>query len=108
MNLANIYCSKSWFQILQTTDKSQTAVMALEAGKSTGEQPESHRDSQQVLILINGELSAQVGKERRELTEGDVVVIPPGIPHRFVNSGKKTAVTFSVYCPPEYSPDERG
>jgi mannose-6-phosphate isomerase-like protein (cupin superfamily) len=104
----NIHRASAWFEVLHTTDRSQTAVMALKPGASTGDRPEAHEDSQQVLLLIEGELSAELDEERQILTAGDVVVIQPKVRHKFTNIGKRSALTFNVYCPPEYSSDEKG
>ena len=108
MNVSNIYRASAWFEVLQTTDRSQTAVMMLKPNQSTGEQAESHKHSQQMLLLIEGELLAEIDGERGNLNAGEVVVIPPGVKHKFTNNGNAPAVTFNVYCPPEYPPYERG
>jgi mannose-6-phosphate isomerase-like protein (cupin superfamily) len=42
------------------------------------------------------------------LTKGDVLIIPAETPHRFNNPGKKKAVTFNVYSPPEYPAGMKG
>lgn len=105
---ANIYRAKQWFKVLQTSKHSQTAVMTLGAGQSTGKGPESHKSSEQVLLLIEGELSANIGGMRSRMKAGDVVVIPPRVKHKFTNPGDHSAVTFSVYSPPEYRPGEGG
>lgn len=107
ISVRNIHDASSWFEVLQTNDRSQTAVMTLRSGASTGDHPEAHEDSQQVLFLIEGELLAELNGERQDLKTGDIIVIPPKVRHRFTNTGKKPAMTFNVYCPPEYSPDER-
>lgn len=77
MNVSNIYCANAWFEVLQTTDRIQTAVMRLQPGQPTGEEAESHKNSQQLLLLIEGELAAELERERRRLNAGDVVIIPP-------------------------------
>jgi len=105
---ANIHRTKSWFKVLTTTKHSQTAVMTLGAGQSSGEEPEAHKESEQVLILVQGALNALIAGKRSIMKVGDVVVIPPKTKHRFTNSGSDPAVTFSVYCPPEYPPDQEG
>src|SRR5436190_1879122 len=99
---ANIYRPKEWFKVLQTTKRTQTAVMTLGAGQSTGEKAEAHKSSEQVLLLIEGELAAEIGGKRSRMKAGDVVVIPPRVKHKFTNGGERPAVTFSVYAPPEY------
>ena len=82
--------------------------MTLGPGRATGDEPEAHKASDQVLLLIEGELSAEIDGARSRMKAGDVVVIPPGTKHKFTNPGDEPAVTFSVYSPPEYPPDERG
>ena len=108
MNVSNIYRTAEWFEVLQTTAQSQTAVMRLEPSESTGEKAESHKHSQQLLLLVKGSLLAELDGENRNLQAGDVVIIPPGVKHKFTNSGAETALTFNLYCPPEYPPDEKG
>ena len=107
MNLSNINQATEWFQVLQTTDRSQAAVMRLEPGKATGKHAESHEDSEQCLLLIQGELAAEIGSERFTMSTGDMVIIPAGVKHKFTNHGTAVAVTFNTYCPPEYPPDEK-
>ena len=50
MNPSNINQTKEWFEVLQTTDRSQAAVMRLNPGEATGEHAESHEDSEQLLF----------------------------------------------------------
>lgn len=106
MKALNIYEAKEWFKILQTTQKTQSAVMKLGPGQSSGNKPEAHQKSDQVLLLIEGELEAEISGRHSKLKPGDMVTIAPGVKHRFVNSGENPAVTFNVYSPPEYSADE--
>jgi mannose-6-phosphate isomerase-like protein (cupin superfamily) len=108
MTISNINEATEWFQVLQTTKRSQTAVMVLSAGGNSSEEMNVHKNSDQVLLLVEGELEAEVGGKRRTLRKGDSCIVPAGTPHRFENRGKSRAVTFNVYSPPEYSPDEKG
>jgi hypothetical protein len=43
MNISNIYRASAWFEVLQTTDRSQIAVIRLEPGQPTGVEAESHK-----------------------------------------------------------------
>lgn len=108
MFLTNLQRASEWFEVLQTTERSQTAVMNLDPGQASGESSESHPTSDQVLIVLDGEVLAEIGDERARMRKGDVVVIPAGIHHRFENEGGEPARTFSVYAPPAYAPDARG
>jgi mannose-6-phosphate isomerase-like protein (cupin superfamily) len=104
----NIYRAKEWFKVLQTTPRSQTAVMKLGPGQATGNEPEAHNASDQALLLIEGELAAEIAGVRSRMKAGDVVVIPPRTKHKFTNPGDVPAITFSVYSPPEYPPHVKG
>src|ERR1700683_18933 len=100
MNISNIHDVKEWFEILETTERSQSAVMVLTAGGHSFEGMSIHKSSDQILYLVEGELSAEVGDDKRILREGDSCIIPAGTPHRFENQGVYRAVTFNVYSPP--------
>jgi mannose-6-phosphate isomerase-like protein (cupin superfamily) len=56
MNVKNIREASDWFEVLQTTKRTQTAVMILKPGKSSGSEPEGHKKSDQVLLVLGGEL----------------------------------------------------
>jgi len=77
-------------------------MMTLAPGDATGDQAEAHEKSDQVLLVLGGELTGEVGDQRPHLKKGDVIIIPAGVKHRFVNRAKKPAVTFNVYSPPAY------
>ena len=108
MQLTNIERAEDWFQVLQTGERSQTAMMTLKPGDATGAKAEAHERSDQVLLMLAGELSGEVGDERPRLKKGDVIIIPAGVKHRFVNQGKENGVTFNVYSPPAYPPGTKG
>lgn len=102
MDVKNISEAKDWFGVLHTTERSQTAMMTLAPGKSSGKKAEAHEDSDQVLLVLQGELAGKVGNENLTLNKGDVITIPSGVKHRFTNRSQSQAVTFNVYSPPAY------
>ena len=102
MNVSNIKDGSDWFSVLQTDKKVQTAVMSLHPGASSGEKPEAHKESDQVLFVHQGEVTAEIDDDRKTMHQGDVIVIPAGVRHRFTNEGKAECITFNVYSPPEY------
>ena len=105
MKATNIDKAKGCFEVLQTGERSQTAVMTLAPGKSSGEKAEAHESSDQVLLILEGELTGKVGNEHQSLKRGDVIMIPSGVKHRFTNRAQTRAVTFNVYSPPAYPAD---
>ena len=98
---------KQFFKVLQTGKRSQTAMMTLRPGQQSGpDKSTDHPKSEQVLLVLKGSVFAEVGRAKRTLKPGDVVLVPAGAAHRFSNRGKTTAVTFNVYAPPAYDEDE--
>jgi mannose-6-phosphate isomerase-like protein (cupin superfamily) len=108
MDVANVNDAREWFEVLQTSKCTQTAMMTLAPGDKTGRKAEAHAKSDQVLLVLSGRLSGTVGPERVSLKKGDIILIRAGTPHRFENPGRQRAVTFNVYSPPEYPPGMKG
>ncbi len=107
MNVASIRQSKAKFEVLQTTARSQTAVMILAPGGESSQEPNVHEKSDQVLLVVEGEVEAEVEGKKRLLRAGEVCLVPAGAKHRFMNVGHQSALTFNVYAPPEYPPGEK-
>ena len=107
MTISNIHDAKQWFEVLQTTERSQIAIMVLTAGGHSSEKMNVHKKSDQVLLLVEGELEAEVGGEKRSMVKGDSCIVSAGTSHRFENRGKGRVVTFNVYSPPEYPANEK-
>jgi mannose-6-phosphate isomerase-like protein (cupin superfamily) len=107
-HVTNVHDAASWFQVLHTTGQSQTAVMTLKPHGESSEQMNTHDRSDQVVLVLEGEIEAEVGKVQRVLKKGDTCIIPAGTPHRLTNPGTRPAATFNVYTPPEYAPHEKG
>ena len=108
MDVASIEDATEWFEVLQTSKRTQTAMMTLSPGQKTGRKAEAHEKSDQVLLVLSGKLSGTVGPEAVSLKKGDILLIRAGTPHRFENPGRVRAVTFNVYSPPEYPPGMKG
>lgn len=108
MKIASLRQAAAWFEVLQTTARSQTAVMTLSPGGQSSEETNVHEKSDQVLLVVEGEVEAEVAGKKSRMRAGDSCIVPAGTPHRFRNAGAGRAVTFNVYSPPEYAPDERG
>jgi mannose-6-phosphate isomerase-like protein (cupin superfamily) len=98
----NIGSAKRGFGVLQTGRAVQTAVMTLAPGEASGDYGNEHPKSEQVLLVLEGRLVAEIGGRRHTMKQGDVVVVPRAVPHRFRNASSRRAVTFSVYAPPAY------
>lgn len=103
MKISNILRQHAGFEILQTTLRSQSAVMDLSPGESSSEGMSSHPHSDQTVVVLEGMVTAQIADEKIVMHKGDSVTVPAGTPHRFVNTSGETVTTFNVYSPPAYS-----
>ena len=108
MKVAKIDHATNWFELLQTSERTQIAMMTLAPGDSSGEKAEAHEGSDQVLLVLDGKLAGEVGDERSVFEKGHVIIIPAGVKHRFTNPGKAHATTFNVYSPPAYPAHTKG
>ena len=102
MEINNLKDAAGWFSVLQTDKQAQTAVMKLAPGSWSGEKGNEHPESLQILMVVEGEVIAEIGDERNVLHAGDVVLVEPGAEHRFGNETRASALTFNVYVPPAY------
>jgi mannose-6-phosphate isomerase-like protein (cupin superfamily) len=106
MNIADIRASSEEFHLLETTGRTQTATMTLNPGAATSDKLEHHPHSDQVVLVLEGELAAEVGEERTLLKTGQSLIVPASVPHRFKNDGLRRAFAFTVYGPPAYQTDD--
>ncbi len=89
-----------FFEILQQTTRSQTAVMTIAPGEDGG--PEEEHAGDQVVYVIEGEaLLGIAGKEHRA-PAGSLVMIPARTRHYVRNPGPAPLFFVTVYAPPAY------
>ena len=87
-------CDAAW-PIYRDTGAAATAVVyfALEPGAHLG----THTDSaEEVWVVLEGEVEAVVGDERRRLRAGGIGVAPALVPHDVINAGQGVAKVAGV------------
>ena len=63
-----------------------------------GSGPDLHRHPyEETFIIEDGNVRFTVGEETVEATAGDIVVVPPGTPHKFVNIGAGRLRQISIH-----------
>jgi mannose-6-phosphate isomerase-like protein (cupin superfamily) len=60
----------------------------------------SHEDAEQVLVIVRGRGRMQVAGDDENVSEGDLVFIPPATDHGIVNDGDEPLVYVSATSPP--------
>jgi mannose-6-phosphate isomerase-like protein (cupin superfamily) len=84
---------------IETGEHSQVVVMTLQPGEEIGE--ETH-DGDQILLFVDGEGEAVLEGEPEPVRPADVVFVPAGTVHNFVNAGPEPLRLVTVYAPPEH------
>ena len=80
----------------------QVIVGELDEGGSTGDEPYTHGDSEELLVVLAGIVSVQLGTEVFELRSGDSIDYRSSTPHRLINAGDGIAEVMWIISPPSY------
>jgi mannose-6-phosphate isomerase-like protein (cupin superfamily) len=88
-------------EVIATGPNSQIVVMALPTGGEIG--LETHGDTDQILVLVDGEGSLQLDSEFRHVGPGTLAFIPAGTSHNLVNRGSTTLRLYTIYAPPAHA-----
>jgi len=87
-------------KVLYTGPNAQVVAMSLPSGTDIGE--ETHPDTDQIFILVDGDGEAKVGDEVRPVVEKDLVFVPAGKVHNITNTGHEDMKLLTFYAPPEH------
>lgn len=93
--------SPDFRRVLWTGKNSQLVIMTIPPGGEIGEEVHPHVD--QILTFVSGVGEARVNGERQPVKQGDLVAVPAGTKHNFVNTGPNPLVLYTVYGPPEHA-----
>jgi mannose-6-phosphate isomerase-like protein (cupin superfamily) len=93
--------SPDFRRVLWTGKHTQLVIMTIPPGGEIGE--EVHPDTDQILTFVSGIGEATVSGQTRKVAAGDLVVVPAGRKHNFVNSGPNPLVLYTVYGPAEHA-----
>ncbi len=87
-------------KVLHTGRHSQIVAMSIPVGGDIG--METHENVDQILYFVEGKGDAVLNGEKRAVVEHDIVFVPAGTEHNFVNTGDKALKLFTVYSPPQH------
>jgi transcriptional regulator with XRE-family HTH domain len=80
----------------------EAVTATFDPGGSTGDEPYTHGDSEELLLVLAGRVHLQLGSELFDLSIGDSVNYRSSTPHRVSNPGDETAEVLFVISPPSY------
>ncbi len=93
--------SADFRRVLWTGEHTQLVIMTIPPGGEIGE--EVHEDTDQILTFVSGTGEATVSGSKKAVAQGDLVVVPAGKKHNFVNTGANPLILYTVYGPPEHA-----
>jgi transcriptional regulator with XRE-family HTH domain len=80
----------------------EVVAAAFDPGGSTGDEPYTHGDSEELLLVLAGRVHLQLGSELLDLSRGDCVNYRSSTEHRVSNPGDEPAEVLFVISPPSY------
>jgi transcriptional regulator with XRE-family HTH domain len=80
----------------------EVVAAEFDPGGSTGDEPYTHGDSEEVLVVVRGRVHVQLGTDVYDLGPGDSVHYRSSTPHRVSNPGDDPAEVLYVISPPSY------
>jgi transcriptional regulator with XRE-family HTH domain len=80
----------------------EVVAAAFDPGGSTGNEPYTHGDSEELLLVLAGRVHLQLGSEVLDLSQGDSVNYRSSTPHRVSNGGDQPDEVLFVISPPSY------
>ncbi|HEU0103626.1 MAG TPA: cupin domain-containing protein [Mycobacteriales bacterium] len=93
--------SADFRRVLWTGKHSQLVIMTIPPGGEIG--VETHDENDQILSFVSGVGKAVIEGKRKSLKPGDVVVVPAGTEHNFLNDGPNPLVLYTVYGPADHA-----
>lgn len=93
--------SDDFRRVLWTGEHSQLVTMTIEPGGEIGE--ETHPDNDQILSFVSGSARAVIDGEEQLVAAGDIVAVPAGAKHNFINVGHSPLVLYTIYGPAHHA-----
>lgn len=91
---------------LWTGENLQVTLMLIKAGDDIG--LEVHPNLDQFIRIEQGQGKVKIGDSKnnlyfeRDISDDDAIMIPAGMWHNIINTGKKPLKLYSIYAPPEH------
>ncbi|REE99710.1 helix-turn-helix domain-containing protein [Thermomonospora umbrina] len=75
-------------------------VGEFDPGASTGDEPYTHGDSQEIFMVLGGRVTLRLGERVHELADGDSIEYRTSVPHRVHNTTDEPAEVMWIISPP--------
>ncbi len=99
MFLTKFDSTQPWWQILAGEKFPHRNFVSLDPGLPGCDAPHEMASRDQLLMVLEGEVLAEVAEEKARMVPGTAVLIPAGVAHRFMNGGVIAARTVTLSAP---------
>src|SRR5437764_15489426 len=87
---------------LKGADHGATISLILDHSEP-GHGPRLHKHPyDETWVVIEGNLTFQAGEERLDVRPGDLVIVPPEVPHKFTNNGPGRCNLVCIHASPTF------
>ncbi|KAL8949653.1 MAG: hypothetical protein Q9222_004254 [Ikaeria aurantiellina] len=93
--------SAEFRRVLWTGLYSQVVLMTVPVGGDIGDEVHT---VDQALTFTSGVGKATINGKDQEVKAGDLMVVPAGTQHQFVNTGPTPLILYTIYSPAEHDP----
>jgi glyoxylate utilization-related uncharacterized protein len=84
--------------VLYETERLFTQVVCVQGSQAIG--PMSDQEAEGLVVVLAGEVAAQVGKARARMNQWESVLVPPGEALTLRNASAEPSVVLLVLAPP--------
>lgn len=87
-------------KVIYTGPHMQLVLMSIPVGGDIG--METHKTTDQVLFIVAGKGKTILSGQESPIAAKDVIFVPAGTEHNFVNTEKEDLKLYTVYAPPNH------
>jgi transcriptional regulator with XRE-family HTH domain len=80
----------------------EVLICRLEPEGSTGDEPYTHGDSDELFLVLEGVVDLELGGQLHRMTTGDSITYRSSVPHRVINRGDGDAEGLWAISPPSF------
>ncbi|CZR53220.1 related to AraC-like ligand binding domain protein [Phialocephala subalpina] len=88
-------------KVLFTGLYSQVVLMTIPVGGDIGDEVHT---VDQALTFTSGQGKATINGKDQDVKAGDLMVVPAGTQHQFINTGPTPLILYTIYSPAEHKP----
>jgi mannose-6-phosphate isomerase-like protein (cupin superfamily) len=93
--------NRDFRRVLFTAGHMQLVLMALQPGEEIGS--EIHATHDQFFRIEKGQGEIRLDGVRSRIGPGDAIIVPAGMRHNLINTGKRRLRLYTLYAPPPHA-----